>query len=128
MESLKEGADIEWLAPDRRDAEVARLTDPWIGDEGALDAELRRGLRPLRPRGVAFDERTTVVWDEAGVQVVRAKAPDPDEPDVTALRSRVLLRAEFQKEGPKSLYRIDYLQRGALRGSRFTTEGGEHGA
>ena len=125
MESVKEGAEIQFLAPDRRDAEVARLTDPWIGDEGALDAEVRRNIGLLRPRGVAFDDRTTVVWDEAGVQVIRTAAPDPD---VVALRSPVLLRARFQQDGPAHLYRIDYLRWGTLRGSRFTTEGGERSA
>ncbi|HTG34105.1 MAG TPA: hypothetical protein VLB76_14345 [Thermoanaerobaculia bacterium] len=123
MESLSEGVEIRFLPSEQRDAEVARLVEPWIGDEGALDAGFRRGLgdEPLRPRGVAFDPRITVVWDEAGVQVVQAGEL---REDVVALRSPVLLHARFQEKGPRKLFRIDYLRRGALLGSRFTLEGG----
>jgi hypothetical protein len=125
MGGLNEGVEIADLGPERRDAEVAALTDPWIGDEGPLDAALRRGLRgPLRQRGVAFDERTTVVWDEAGVQVLRATAPSAG---VVALRSEVLLREGFQENGPARLVRIDYLRRGTLLGSRFIPERGPEG-
>lgn len=123
MDRVNEGLVTRFLPPEVRDAEVARLNDPWIGDEGALDAGFRRGLggHPLRPRGVAFDPRTTVVWDEAGVQVVQ---PAPLDPDVVALRSPVLLHSRFQEAGPRGLLRIDYLRRGALVASRFTFEGG----
>jgi hypothetical protein len=123
MGGLSEGVAITDLGPERRDTEVATLIDPWIGDEGPLDAAFRRGVHgPLRQRGVAFDERTTVVWDEAGVQVLRAAEPSGD---VVALRSEVLLREGFQENGPARLFRIDYLRRGALLGSRFTPEGGD---
>ncbi len=44
MESVKEGVVLRILPPEERDAEVARLTNPWIGDEGPLDAGFRRGL------------------------------------------------------------------------------------
>jgi hypothetical protein len=123
MGGLSEGVEIADLGPERRDAEVGALTDPWIGDEGPLDAALRRGIRgPLRQRGVAFDARTTVVWDEAGVQVLRAADPSGD---VVALRSEVLLREGFREDGPARLFRVDYLCRGTLLGSRFTPEGGD---
>jgi hypothetical protein len=125
MGGLSEGVEIADLGPERRDAEVAGLTDPWIGDEGPLDAALRRGFRgPLRQRGVAFDERTTVVWDEAGVQVLRAAEPSGD---VVALRSEVLLREGFQENAPARLFRLDYLRRGTLLGSRFVPEEGPEG-
>ncbi|HEX4965539.1 MAG TPA: hypothetical protein VF173_32315 [Thermoanaerobaculia bacterium] len=123
---MKESVAILPLAPAERDAEVGKLIDPWIGDEGPLAAGFRRGLgdKTLRPRGVAFDAQTTVVWDEAGVQVLKAAAADPQ---VVALCSPVILHHRFQ--GPARLFRIDYLQRGALLGSRFTTEapGSEEG-
>lgn len=124
MESVKEGVLIRFLPPEQRDAEVAGLANPWIGDEGPLDAGFRHGLEgaPLRPRGVAFDPSTTVVWDEAGVQILRA---GPVDPEVVALRSPVLLHQRFQEKGPQGLHRIDYLRRGALVGSRFTLEGGD---
>jgi hypothetical protein len=123
MGGVNEGVEIADLGPERRDAEVAGLTDPWIGDEGPLDAVFRRAVRgPLRQRGVAFDERTTVVWDEAGVQVLRAAEPSSD---VVALRSEVLLREGFRENGPARLFRVDYLRRGTLLGSRFTPEGGD---
>lgn len=124
MESVKEGVVIRFLPPERRDAEVAGLATPWIGDEGPLDAGFRRGLggEPLRPRGVAFDQRTTVVWDEAGVQILQA---GPMDEEVVALRSAVLLHPRFQEKGPRGLHRIDYLRRGSLAGSRFTLEGGD---
>ena len=41
-------------------------------------------------------------------------------PSVVALKSEVLLRERFQEPGSPSLFRIDYLQAGALLGSRFT--------
>lgn len=127
MGGVSEGVDITRLGPEERDAEIARLTDPWIADEGPLDASFRRGLHgPLRQRGLAFDERTTVVWDEAGVQVLRAAEPAHD---VVALRSTVLLREGFAKDGTARLLRIDYLRHGALLGSRFAAppaaEGGD---
>ena len=123
MGSLNEGVEILDLGPDRRDAEVARLSDPWIADEGPLEAFFRRGHHGLlRQRGVAFDERTTVVWDEAGVQVLRAAAPVPG---VEALPNEVLLREGFRENGPARLFRIDYLRRGTLLGSRYIPEGGE---
>ena len=123
MGRLNEGVEIEDLAPERRDIEVAGLTEPWIGDEGPLDAAFRRGVHgPLRQRGVAFDERTTVVWDEAGVQVLRAARPFSD---MVALHSEVLLREGFRENGPARLFRVDYLRRGTLLGSRFTLEGGD---
>jgi hypothetical protein len=119
--TVKESVEVLHLPAGQRDAEVAKLAEPWIGDEGPLDAELRRGAGdpPLRPRGIAFDEQTTVVWDEDGVQVLRA---GPADAEVVALRSEVLLRTELQ--GPERLFRVDYLRRGTLLGSRFTTRGG----
>jgi len=126
MEGVKararEGVEIRYLPAEQRDEEVAKLADPWIGDEGPLDAGFRRGAgdQPLRQRGVAFDERKTVVWDEAGVQVLWAGEA---ESEVVALRSPVILRSRFP--GPEHLFRVDYLRRGALLGSRFTTAGGD---
>jgi hypothetical protein len=124
VDRVNEGLETRFLPPGERDAEVARLTDPWIGDEGALDAGFRQGLgdQPLRLRGVAFDPRTTVVWDESGVQVVQPAAADAA---VVALRSPVLLHPRFQETGPRGLLRIDYLRHGALVASRFAFQGGD---
>jgi hypothetical protein len=120
---VSQGVAIRYLPASQRDEEVGRLSEPWIGDEGPCDAGLRRGLggRALRLRGLAFDERTTVVWDEDGVQVLGEGEADAE---VVALRSRVLVRDGF--EGPVRLFRIDYLRRGALLGSRFTTKEEHH--
>ena len=122
MARLSESVHIEDFPPGERDARVGFLENPWIGDEGPLDAGFRRGLEltPLRSRGLAFDRWTTVVWDEAGVQVLTAAAP---RPGVTALQSRVLLRDGLS--GPPELFRVDYLERGSLLGSRYIPEGGQ---
>jgi hypothetical protein len=123
MESLNESVSVRFLSPGDRDAEVSRLDLPWIADEGPLDVAVRRGSdeRPLRFRGLAFDEVSTVVWDEDAVQVIRAAEP---EPDVIALKSPVLVRERFEQ--PIGLTRIDYLRHGVLIGSRYTFQGGLH--
>jgi hypothetical protein len=123
---------LRLMPPGSQAAEVGRLVDPWIGDEGPMEADFRRaigGAGSLRPRGVAFDDTTTVTWDEAGVQILQAAPAGGaggigDIGDIVALRSEVVLHSRFAERGPKTLFRIDYLQRGALLGSRFTTEGG----
>jgi hypothetical protein len=122
MAGVNEGVEIRYASPGQRDAELAKLIDPWIGDEGPLDAGFRRGLESglLRARGVAFDDRTTMVWDESGVQVLQAGEA---QGDLVALCSPVLLHSRFQEKGPARLFRVDYLRHGALLGSRFTTEG-----
>jgi hypothetical protein len=128
MGRVGEGIVIHLLGPEARDAEVARLADPWIGDEGPLDAEFRRGLAEgdaLRLRGVAFDNTTTVLWDESGTQVLQAAPDEASDGEIVALRSKVLIHQRFLAQGLRSLVRIDYLKRGALLGSRFTT-GEEH--
>ena len=128
MGRVNEGISICQLGPEARDAEIAKLIDPWIGDEGPLAADFRRGLAEgaaLRLRGVAFDGTTTVVWDEDGVQVLRSIPFNSGQGDVVALRSPVLVHRRFAEKGPDSLSRIDYLKHGALLGSRFAT-GGEH--
>lgn len=116
MGRLSESVSVERLPPEERDAQVALLEEPWIGDEGPLDAGFRRGLGqvPLRPRGIAFDSRATVAWDEAGVQVLR---PAEARAEVTALQSPVMLRHWYS--GTHGLVRIDYLERGCLVGSRY---------
>ncbi len=121
MGRVEESVEVRTRSANARDAEVARLDQPWIGDEGPLDASFRRGLEvePLRQRGLAFDAETTVVWDEDAVQVVRAQAA---EPDVVALRSPVILRQRFS--GPTSVLRIDYLREGTLIASRYSAEEG----
>lgn len=119
---------ISRLGPEARDTEIGKLIDPWIGNEGPLEADFQRGLAEgatLHLRGVAFDDATTVVWDEDGVQVLRSIPFSSDQGDVVALQSPVLVHRRFAEKGPASLSRIDYLKHGALLGSRFTT-GGEH--
>jgi hypothetical protein len=116
MGRLNESVHVTYLAAEERDVQVSRLHEPWIGDEGPLEAGFRRGsgAGPLRPRGFAFDQRTTVVWDEAGVQVLRPSEPTPE---VTALDSPVVVRHWYS--GPARLIRIDYMDRGCLVGSRY---------
>jgi hypothetical protein len=124
MGGLNESVEIETLDPKERDEVVARLHDPWIGDEDALDVAFHRHTNGhLRQRGVAFDDELTVVWDEDCVQVLRAAKP---ECGVVALRSQVLLRERFRENGPARLFRIDYLRRGTLLGSRWIAEGGRN--
>jgi hypothetical protein len=116
---IDENPAIRFEEPERRDNEVAQLQNPWIGDEGPLDAAFRRGeAARLRPRGVAFDQLVTVQWDETQVKVVSAT---PSESGVLALRTPVLLPERFI--GPSILYRIDYFHRGRLIASRYVPEG-----
>lgn len=122
MEGLNEAVEIQFFGPDARDIEVGKLKDPWIGDEGPREADFRRGRAEgagLRLRGVAFDDTTTVVWDEDGVQVLRSAPLEDDAGEIVALRSQVLVHSRFKGRGLDSLVRIDYLKRGALLGSRF---------
>ncbi len=116
---LDEGVEVRYAEPAAAAAEVAALREPWIADEGPLTAELWRhpGVelpRPLHPRGLAFDQRTTVLWDEDAVQVIRPADP---EPGVLARRSRVLIRDRFP--GFASPTRVDYLRHGVLIASRY---------
>lgn len=119
MAALEEGLDLRSVSAAERDSEVARLDRPWVGDEGALEAALRRGAGggPLRQRGIAFDSTTTVSWDESGVQVVRAAPP---QPGVTARRSAALVHHKLS--GPARFFRIDYLREGVLLASRYLSE------
>jgi hypothetical protein len=119
---LDEGCVVRLVGPAARDAEIGRLADPWVGDEGPCDAEFRRGATgPLRSRGVAFDATTTVAWDEIRVQVVSV---GPPQPEVFACRSPVLVRGGFT-EAPR-LDRVDYLHRGRLLASRYIPGGEDH--
>ena len=119
---LDEGAVLRHAEPGERDAEVARLADAWIGDEGPCDAEFRRGANgPTRPRGVAFDADTTVVWDETRVLVV---TPGRPQPGVLACRTPLLVRGRFADAPP--LHRVDYLYRGRLLASRYVPGGEDH--
>lgn len=119
MARVEQSVQVRYLPPSERDTAVSRLDDPWIGDEGPVDAGFRRGFEsePLRYRGIAFDSRTTVVWDEDAVQVLE---PTDAAPGVEAHASSVLLR-EFVA-GPPALTRIDYLKAGRLLGSRYLPE------
>ena len=116
---VDEGVEIRYVEPSQLLAEVAELREPWIADEGPLAANFRqhRGSaldRKLEPRGLAFDDRTTITWDEDAVQVIRPAEP---EDDVLARRSEVLIRERFTELA--SVYRIDYLRRGVLIASRY---------
>lgn len=119
---LDEGTVIRPAGAGERDAEVARLGDPWTGDEGPCDAEVRHGGGgSLRLRGVAFDAATTIVWDESRVQVVTA---GPAESGILACRTPVLVRGRFA--GMPALHRIDYFCRGRLLASRYVSGGEDH--
>ncbi|RMH23578.1 MAG: hypothetical protein D6696_00135 [Acidobacteria bacterium] len=112
---LEEGVEVRYLAAAAREAEVARLTSPWIAGEGPLDARLEQGApAALLPRGLAFDDETTVAWDEDAVQVVR---PAPPAADVVALAQPVLIRQRVG--GPEALVRIDYVRHGVWLASRY---------
>jgi hypothetical protein len=86
-----EGVDLQYCEPEQLRGVVAELTDPWIADEGPTDCGFRQGLSDerLRQRGLAFDDNTTVVWDEAMVQIIRRADPVPG---VVSLKSEVLVR------------------------------------
>jgi hypothetical protein len=114
---IREGIEVRYLDPGERDRQVALLTNPWIADEGALDARLeRRGDEPgkLLSRGLAFDRERTVTWDEDGIQSI---VPAPETDDVVAFAQPVLVRTQLR--GPEELVRIDYLRHGVWLASRY---------
>lgn len=117
MGCVEEGVQVRYELPDALGTELAALDRPWIADEGPCDVGFRRGPggEPPRFRGLAFDARVTITWDEAGVQVAE---PAPAQAGVVALRSPVLVREGY--DAPAELVRIDYLCRGALVASRYT--------
>jgi hypothetical protein len=119
---MSAGLHVRRLPRTSLDAELARLERPWIADEGALEAALERAplARPPRERGLAFDAKVTLLWDEAGVQ---ALSEAPAQPGVVALTSPVFVRPALAPGGLAGLRRIDYLEGGVLLGSRyFVTE------
>lgn len=115
---MSEGVSIRYLPPQDLSEELSRLEQPWIADEGPLDVRFERGPvdRPLLPRGLAFDAKTTLVWDEDQVQVLTAAPPSPG---VVALRSEVSVREGLRPPALGRLQRIDFLQDGGLVGSRY---------
>jgi len=121
---VEAGVHIADLAPSELTSELEKLRDPWIAQEGPMSAELRRReagqpLPELLMRGLAFDDATTVVWDEDAVRVIRET--DPQE-GVLSRRSDVRVRtARF--EGLATVERIDYLKRGVLLASRYHAGG-----
>lgn len=122
---VEESVKIGYLEPADLTAEVGKLNEPWIADEGPLKAELWQHLggalkRPLLPRGLAFDAETTVAWDEDAVRVIR---PAPPRAGVIARRSTVLIR--FPDFDP--VERIDYLESGVLLASRYLPPGRPRG-
>jgi hypothetical protein len=117
-DQLFESAQVEYLAAERRDAEVARLDKPWVADEGPLDCAFRRSIDKLRLRGLAFDRDTTVFWDEDAVTVVRRAAP---EAGILPIPHEVAVRERFQGV-PRRLQRIDYFAGSTLIGSRYQVE------
>ncbi len=113
----RESVDVKYLPADARDREVASLHHPWIAEEGPIQARFRclDGMtEPLLPRGLAFDGRRTVTWDEDGVQVI---SPAEPEQEVVALQSSVVVRERFQ--GIPPLRRVDYLKSGVWLASRY---------
>ncbi len=120
-ERVEEGVTVVPASPSQLRDLVGGLEDPWIADEGATDCGLRRGLAELglRQRGMAFDSKKTIVWDEDEVQVITVTAP---QPGVIPLTSTVLVREGLAAGTgfPTRLRRIDYLREGALIASRYT--------
>jgi len=117
MGGVDEGVRVRYEPPEALASELAALDRPWIADEGPCDVGFRRGPggEPPRFRGLAFDARVTIAWDEAGVQVAE---PAPAQAGMVALRSPVLVREGY--DARVELERIDYLCRGALVASRYT--------
>lgn len=131
--------DVAWLDITERDAQLRSLTEPWIAEEGPLHVRLARHPKvpaTLAPRGLAFDAKTTVHWDEAGVQVVTATSEKETKAKGTvAICHLVLVRQPNHLtdwQGPQRLERIDYLERGVCVASRWrpasqpTPSGDEH--
>ena len=117
-----EGVEVQYCAPTQLQDELAKLAEPWIADEGPTDCGFRQGLAAgaLRHRGLAFDDETTVTWDEDVVQIIRRTGPIAG---VVPLRSEVLVRS--RPGWPRRLNRIDYLRSGALIASRYTCPQGK---
>lgn len=120
---LQEGVDDQWLDAAERDRQVQDLEEPWIAEEGPLSVRLSRrqpsAAEPLAPRGLAFDNDTTVHWDEDAVQVVRVGKASAD---TVAIAQQVLLRQPKHLEdweGPERFERIDYLEQGVCVASRW---------
>ena len=114
------GVDIRILPPADLLAEVEALDAPWIAEDGPMTAEFYRHAdgpfgRSLAPRGLAFDKATTVAWDEDEVRVIRDAEPTPG---TIARRSTARVRAG-RFPGLATVERIDYLERGVLRASRY---------
>ena len=118
--SPEESVELKILPPADRDAQIALLESPWIAEEGPISVRFFRhqGKAPaLLPRGLAFDRRVTVIWDEDAVQVVASREP---EGDVLAVASPVLLEERFADVPP--LHRIDYFRSGVWLASRYLPE------
>ena len=118
MGGMSVGIVIRYLPAESLEGELARLEQPWIADEGALEASFERGSlsRKPRQRGLAFDRTTTLQWDESGVQVV---VEGPLEGGAAVLESWVVIRDRLRPGGLSRLRRIDVLQGGVLIGSRY---------
>ncbi len=122
--------NLQRLGPEARDQQVGDLQRPWIGQEGPMEAQFihaKDETPDLLLRGLAFDGRTTVFWDEDSVRVIQPALGG--EEGVISLANGVVVRdrQEF-KRGPGDLERIDYLYRGVLLGSHYqrkTDSGGE---
>ena len=115
---VSEGVEVTYHSGDGKEELVAALDQPWIGDEGPMEAEFRQVFEPssLRPRGLAFDPGTTVYWDEDAVMRVRKAALRAGE---IAFCTPVLVRDRFPSLEGHQLFRIDVLKEGALRASRY---------
>lgn len=126
IEEVPEGLEVIYHDAGRKEDLVAALHQPWIGDEGPMEAEFRQEFEPssLRPRGLAFDQKTTVYWDEDVVMEVQEASKKKGE---IAFRTRVLVRSRFPGADGLELYRIDVLREGALRASRYVWRAPEEG-
>ncbi len=84
-------------------------------------------------RGMAFDDHTTIVWDEDEVREITAGPADPKvitegleaEPLVITRSSQVIVRQ--RPDWPRRLQRFDYFREGALVASRYTCPQGDEG-
>lgn len=118
-ELIPNHAAIERLSVAARDAEIAKLENPWIGQEGPLTADFQRAedIGELLPRGIAFAGDTTVWWDEAWVRVLRMC--DGSKGSCVAIKTPVYVHQRFHGRGADRLERVDFLVDGVYQGSHY---------
>jgi len=119
-ENPQEAVEVRYQPAANLAGLVAQLDRPWIADEGPMSVGLRQaepaGEVTLRPRGLAFDQQTTLFWNEDEVQVAsQAEARE----GVLAVGVPVLVNKPRFETGPEKLRRVDYFEEGCHLASRY---------